>query len=216
MQTWFAGLYSLPDAATPSTWSDPQVEYQFACETAPLDDTAETLLAPSYAQGHLDWYAFDLGAAAGNDGDSPAGAERKALSFIPAAISYAGIPNPRYWQFEDRHVEFADITAATTDVAKLLLMEFALSASNDWCVIPLELAVNSLCRIEGLVVTDVFGERTLVRAAGRGPDSVLAALVDVRPVAGGGGARHTHRPAGAADDAYGYAATADREDRAAA
>ncbi|MFL6812257.1 MAG: hypothetical protein ACJ8FD_24915 [Bradyrhizobium canariense] len=172
VQTWFAGLYSLPDAATPSTWSDPQVEYQFACETAPLDDTAETLLAPSYAQGHLDWYAFDLGAAAGNDGDSPAGAERKALSFIPAAISYAGIPNPRYWQFEDRHVEFADITAATTDVAKLLLMEFALSASNDWCVIPLELAVNSLCRIEGLVVTDVFGERTLVRAAGRGPDSV--------------------------------------------
>jgi hypothetical protein len=172
VQAWFAGLYSIPDAASPSTWSDAQLEYQFACETAPLDGTVETLLAPSYAQGHLDWFAFDLGAASGTEGPQAPGAERKTLSFIPAAVSYAGMPNPRYWQFEDRHVEFADITAATTDVAKLLLMEFALAASNDWCLIPLELPVNALCRVEGLVVTDVFGERTLVRAAGRGPDEI--------------------------------------------
>ncbi len=122
---------------------------------------------------------LDLGATRDSDGGGDAGgdagsteAKHKTLSFIPAAISYAGIPNPRYWQFEDRHVEFADITAGTTDVAKLLLMEFALVASNDWCVIPLELAANALTRIEGLVVTDVFGERTLVRAAGRGPDAL--------------------------------------------
>src|SRR6266508_1050400 len=172
VEAWFAGLYSVPDAATPSTWSDPQLEYQFACETAPLDGTAETLLAPSYAQGHLEWYAFDLAQSGDTDGPGAPGAERRTLSFIPTAVSYAGMPNPRYWQFEDRHVEFTEITAATTDVAKLLLMEFALSSSNDWCLIPLELDVNSLCRIEGLVVTDVFGERTLVRAAGRGPDSL--------------------------------------------
>ena len=172
VETWFAGLYSVPDPATPSTWSDPQLEYQFACETAPLDGTAETLLAPSYAQRHLDWFAFDLGPAADAGAPNAPGAERRTLSFIPAAVSYAGMPNPRYWQFEDRHVEFTDVTAATTDVAKLLLMEFALCSSNDWCLIPLELAVNSLCRIEGLVVTDVFGQRTLVRAAGRGPDAV--------------------------------------------
>lgn len=172
VEAWFAGLYSVPDPATPSAWSDPQLEYQFACETAPLDGTAETLLAPSYAQGHLDWYAFDLGQSGGTDDPGAADTERRTLSFIPAAVSYAGMPNPRYWQFEDRHVEFIDITAATTDVAKLLLMEFALCSSNDWCLIPLELDVNSLCRIEGLVVTDVFGERTLVRAAGRGPDSL--------------------------------------------
>jgi hypothetical protein len=172
VEAWFAGLYSVPDAATPSTWSDPQLEYQFACATAPLDGAAEALLAPTYAQGHLDWYAFDLGQSGDTDDPDAPGAERRALSFIPTAVSYAGMPNPRYWQFEDRHVEFTEITAATTDVAKLLLMEFALSSSNDWCLIPLELDVNSLCRIEGLVVTDVFGERTLVRAAGRGPDSL--------------------------------------------
>jgi hypothetical protein len=172
VEVWFAGLYSVPDPATPTTWSDPQLEYQFACETAPLDGTTETLRAPSYAQGHLDWYAFDLGLVGSTDGPGGPGAERQTLSFIPTTVSYAGMPNPRYWQFEDRHVEFTEVTAATTDVAKLLLMEFALCSSNDWCLIPLELAVNSLCRIEGLVVTDVFGERTLVRAAGRGPDSL--------------------------------------------
>ncbi len=68
VEAWFAGLYSVPDAATPSTWSDPQLEYQFACETAPLDGTAETLLAPSYAQGHLEWYAFDLAQSGDTDG----------------------------------------------------------------------------------------------------------------------------------------------------
>lgn len=187
VETWFAGLYCVPDAATPSTWSDPQLEYQFACETAPLDGVTETLVAPSYAQGHLDWYAFDIGQSGDTDGPSAPGAERKALSFIPAAVSYAGMPNPRYWQFEDRHVEFTEITAATTDVAKLLLMEFALASSNDWCLIPLELAVNSLTRIEGLVVTDVFGERTLVRAAGRGPDSLWQrwSMFDLSQAAGG-------------------------------
>jgi hypothetical protein len=168
---WFAGLYSVPDAGSASTWSDPQLEYQFACETTRHDGVAQTLVAPSYAQGYLDWYAFDFSQPGGGGADQPA-TKRHTLSFIPAAISYAGMPNPRYWQFEDRHVEFADITASTTDLAKLLLMEFALAASNDWCLIPLELNVNSLCHIEGLVVTDVFGERTLIRAAGRGPDSV--------------------------------------------
>jgi hypothetical protein len=64
---------SRSSAATPSTWSDPQLEYQFACATAPLDGAAETLLAPSYAQGHLDWYAFDLGQSGDTDGpDAPA------------------------------------------------------------------------------------------------------------------------------------------------
>jgi hypothetical protein len=81
------------------------------------------------------------------------------------------MPSPRYWEMEDRKIEFADIDANTTDVAKLLLTEFALIFGNDWCVFPYEVNVGSVCELLALVVTDDFGERTLVRAAGRGVDA---------------------------------------------
>jgi hypothetical protein len=43
--------------------------------------------------------------------------------------------------------------------------------SNDWCVLPLELPVGSFTRVQGLLVTDVFGDQTFVQAADRGEDS---------------------------------------------
>jgi hypothetical protein len=55
-------------------------------------------------------------------------------------------------------------------VAKLVLAEFMLIYSNDWCVLPLELPVGSFTRVEGVLVTDVFGDRTIVRPADRGRD----------------------------------------------
>jgi hypothetical protein len=38
-------------------------------------------------------------------------------------------------------------------------------------VIPYKMPVNTLCEIKGLVVTDVFGERTLIQAADEGADN---------------------------------------------
>jgi hypothetical protein len=97
--------------------------------------------------------------------------EEDPLSFLPAPVSFGGMPSPRYWEMEDRKTEFADIDANTTDVAKLLLTEFALVFGNDWCVFPYEVSVGSLCELRALLVTDDFGEQTLVRAAGRGVDA---------------------------------------------
>src|SRR6266478_2579286 len=124
----------------------------------------------------LRWFRFDVEAATtapapergGPTPETPT--DEHALSFLPAPASFAGMPSHRYWEFEDRVTEFADIDANTTDVAKLLLTEFALVYSNDWCVIPYVLDLGSLCRLSGLLVTDDFGEATLVHAAGRGPN----------------------------------------------
>jgi hypothetical protein len=49
----------------------------------------------------------------------------------------------------------------------LLLAEFGLVYGNDWCVVPYNLPVGSLAEIKGLIVTDVFGVRTLIRPAGQ-------------------------------------------------
>ena len=47
----------------------------------------------------------------------------------------------------------------------MVLIEFALIYGNDHFVIPVDLDVGSVCQIRSLVVTDSFGERTLVRSA---------------------------------------------------
>ena len=67
---------------------------------------------------------------------------------------------------EDARTDFGGLDVNANDLARLLLAEFVLLFSNDWCLLPLELAVGSFTRIEGLVVTDVFGDQTL-RPAGR-------------------------------------------------
>ncbi len=174
---YFNSLFSQPESAADDAWKPSYMEYQF---TAAAEDEAnkKTLLyAEQYAQGHLDWYAFDIDNLPGatlNDQPGaaiPAAKEVKTrLSFIPAPVSFGGMPLPRYWEMENYKTEFADVTANTTDVAKLLLTEFALIYSNDWCIVPFNLEVGSLTDVLGIVVTDVFGERLLVRAAGQGTD----------------------------------------------
>ena len=42
--------------------------------------------------------------------------------------------------------------------------------ANDWFLVPYTLPMGSIVRIKGMAVTNVFGERTWVEAAGRGPD----------------------------------------------
>ena len=59
-----------------------------------------------------------------------------APTMIPVPVSFAGMPNTRWWAFEDGKTNFGDIDAATTDLAKLMFLEFALVYSNDWFVIP--------------------------------------------------------------------------------
>lgn len=58
----------------------------------------------------------------------------------------------------------------TTDLGKLLLLEFALVYANDWFIVPYTLAAGALANVRGLAVTNVFGERIWVEAAGRGDD----------------------------------------------
>jgi hypothetical protein len=172
LPAWFATLYDLPVAGAAEAWLPERLEYRFACTVAAPDRPETVLAAESYDDGELDWWAFDQSAAHGFGPETtprPAAA-RQVLSFIPAPVTFGGMPNPRFWEMEDRKTEFADIDSTTTDIAKILLTEFALIYANDWCLVPCEVAVGSLSRIAGLVVTDTFGERLLVRAAGRGTD----------------------------------------------
>ena len=172
---WFRRLLLQPPGGD-DAWIPPRLEYQFGA-SAPLPEppgAEKTYLATQYYQGRLDWYSVDVdpGTALGPVPGSavtglPPGAPQ---TMIPVPVSFSGMPNTRWWAFEDRKTNFGDIDASTTDLAKLMFMEFALVYSNDWFVIPYTLPAGAIATIAGLVVQNTFGERFWITAAGGGPD----------------------------------------------
>lgn len=173
---WFQRLYDQPLAAN-DAWDSARLEYQFAC-SAPIatgtTPTEQVLVADEYYQGHLDWYNFDIDPQAKSlnpDPAAPTVLKPDTQTLIPNPISFAGMPNTRWWSFEDQKTNFGDIKPDTTDIAKLMVMEFGLVYANDWFLIPYTLPVGSLADLQGLVVTNVFGERIWIDPAGSGSDN---------------------------------------------
>ena len=161
---WWDGLHLEPETGD-SAWVPERFEYQFAV-SAPKGERELVLEAGEYYTGHLDWYAFDLvddaplGGAAG-----PGGPEVVEHTLVPTPVDFAGMPAPRWWELEDGNVDFGRVDAAPHDLARLLLLEFALVYGNDWLMIPVRVGIGSLCQVRSLVVTDTFGEQITVPAS---------------------------------------------------
>jgi hypothetical protein len=168
---WFETLYLQP--ASQDAWNSSHLEYQFAC-SAPTPTTEKVYTADEYYQGHLDWYNFDLGPNSEGLGSLPTPPvdprSTNTQTLIPAPLVFEGMPNTRWWSFEDRKTNFGDVKPDTTDLAKLLLIEFGLVYANDWFLIPYTLPTGSIASIRGMMVTNVFGERFWIESAGSGLD----------------------------------------------
>ncbi|MEP7343630.1 MAG: hypothetical protein ABI877_00125 [Gemmatimonadaceae bacterium] len=171
---WYGRMYSQPASAAENAWKPSQLEYGFALATAPAQQNV--LVADEYYQGYVDWYSFDLDNRRPvlNDGETVPTTppeEGELSSFIPAPISFKGMPHPRFWQMEENQTDFGAIGASTTALLHLVFAEFGLLYSNDWFMLPFPLPFNSLCEVKGIVVTDVFGQETLIRPAGMGVET---------------------------------------------
>lgn len=73
------------------------------------------------------------------------------------------MPEDRWWNFEDSVTDFGQLDVEPVDLAKMLVMEFALVYGGDWFFVPIPSTLGVLQRITALVVTDTFGVRTLIR-----------------------------------------------------
>jgi hypothetical protein len=159
---WTRRLYFQPTESV-QTWTPRHLEYAVDV-SAPNRDHPGTLSAPEYHGGRLDWYSFD----AVPPDEHYAGGTRQppeVTSFMPTTVQFDGMPNTRHWTFEEGATNFGDIDPDTTDIAKLLLIEFGLVFANDWFLLPIDLPVGSLTGIRGLAVTNVFGERFWIEPA---------------------------------------------------
>lgn len=179
--SWLDRQYTRPTAAAPAVWNTSELSYP-AAVAAPADaggpDGGKQLVltSPRYEGGRLDWYSFELDAAAAplaiadasHSAPPPAGEQ---MSFLPVSATFKGMPNARFWEMEERQVNFGALDAQTTDHLLLVFAELGLVYGNDWFVVPYKLPVNTLCEVKSLVITDVFGEKQSIGAADEGAEN---------------------------------------------
>jgi hypothetical protein len=169
---WLDRQYVRPKEAAPAVWSHSRLSYAARLAASAGDGQRLTLSAPRYQGGRLDWYSFEVEQRAAPLAEAglaePVPPAEEAISFLPVAATYRGMPSPRFWEMEERQVNFGALDAQTTDHLLLVFAELGLVYGNDWFVVPYRLPVNTLCEVRGLVITDVFGDRLLVGAANEG------------------------------------------------
>lgn len=160
LSQWLKRTY--PQATTnsenvrPDAWQTEQLEYDFDFNITD-NATGKTvqLSGDNYADGQLDWPDFTYK----GDAELP-NAVKKSESFIPTPVRYQGMPQPRYWEMEEGRINFGKISMSPANVISMAFAEFGLTYSNDWFWIPIPLKINTLCRVNNLAVTNVFGDVT--------------------------------------------------------
>ncbi|MFD5095142.1 hypothetical protein ACFWMR_31380 [Amycolatopsis thailandensis] len=165
--TWFDGLIDQP--AGDGTWDPRRLEHRFSISAAMPDGAEKVLTAREYPGGELDWHAFSVNPGPPLGGGRPP-EPRLSRTVFPAPVRYSGMPLPRWWALEDGKTNFAAVGPDSTDLARLIFLEFALVFSNDWYQLPCDLPAGTVARIRGLTVTDVFNHREWLTPAGAGPD----------------------------------------------
>ena len=165
---FFDDLIAQPDG--PGAWDPSRLEHNFAV-AAPSASGEHILAAREYPGGRLDWHSFSVdpeSAALGATDQSARGSITRTV--IPGAVRYPGMPHARWWAFEDGRTNFGAVTPDSTDLVRLLFLEFALVFGNDWFLAPCDLEPSTVAGVNGLAVTDVFGQRSWITPAGSRPE----------------------------------------------
>jgi hypothetical protein len=159
----------------PAAWRPDRLEYTLQVTAAGPDNARLTLQARPGQHGEFDWYAFDEAArepasppastTASTPASTPADMRRQSFSLLPAPVRFSGMPDPRWWNFEDARFNWSDVAADRRDLARMLVIDFMLVQGTDWYLIPLGQQVGSLVAVSQLVIRDVFGGYTLAGRA---------------------------------------------------
>jgi hypothetical protein len=177
LTAWEAGLeqdWGVSDAADDRfspAWVRERLEYNFSIAAPPLpgDDAELVLSAPEYDGTGVEWYSLDrdvtpdlsLGAADDLAAD-PSLVGQRIRTLLPAPLTYPGMPADRFWEMEDAAVALGRVGAGPTDLSRMLAVDFAVVFSPDWFLVPVEVPVGCVARVDWVVVRDTFGGATLV------------------------------------------------------
>jgi hypothetical protein len=183
---WAAATFGVIGTSDPVTWSPERLEYALQVTGSEPAGSRVGFTATPGTHGEFDWYAFDETSRTATGAQAVAD---PSVSLLPAPVRFSGMPDPRWWNFEDARFNWSDVDTDRRDVARLLVIDFMLVQGTDWYVIPLDHAVGSLASVHQLLVRDVFGGYTLVSPT-PAPWRMFATTG-----ARAGNAVSTHRPA---------------------
>jgi hypothetical protein len=162
--TWLDATVQEP--VTEPSWSAEALEHRFAVAAASSDPSLGTeVLRVAGQRDDLDWYSFDVAARGPH---TPTGADPQPFgtpALLPTALRFPGMPTPRWWEMDDAATDLGAVDASAADLARLLVLEYALVFGNDMFVIPLRVPVDTLTAVDGLVVQDTFGVSTEIAPA---------------------------------------------------
>ena len=165
------GVSATSDDRLAPAWVRDRLEYDFSLAAPPLpgDDAELVLSATEYDGTGIDWYSLDLDAGSGTAlgakddlAQDPSLVGHRIRTLLPSSVSYPGMPGDRFWEMEDAAVALGRVGAGPTDLARMLAIDFAVVCSPDWFLLPVEVPVGSVARIDWVVVRDSFGGATLV------------------------------------------------------
>lgn len=164
--TWVQQVMGPLDVRDAPAWRPSRLEYDFELTTAGANPTLYG--STGGANIELDWDAFDVRGEAPDNAPVVAPEAPAVRTVMPANVQFRGMPNARWWDFENGLMDFGAIDTERRDLARLIVIDFMLVQGNDWFVIPLEQKVGTVLRVESVVVRDVFGTFTSIAAADTG------------------------------------------------
>lgn len=162
---WVSDAFGNIGSADPEAWQPDRLEYEFSIATRTNSGDRFDFDARPELDGAIDWHELDVGSIDKKQQPPAADAQVIDRTVMPIHVRFRGMPNARWWDFEDSQTDFGDLRLDRRDVGRLVVTDFMLVQGNDWFVVPLELPVGSVCRVDELSVRDVFGGLTWVPRA---------------------------------------------------
>jgi len=147
-----------------SSWKPERLEYTTTMTAATSDGTVP-IAVPEYASGRFDWWALDVG---GPPQGPPAVVRTVEAKRIPMPIRFPGMAADRLFEIEPDGVNLLAANAGPTGFMTMLMIEYAVAASNDWYQMPLTLSYGSTFRVKTMNVRDSFGQVTQIPASASG------------------------------------------------
>ena len=156
--TWVEGTFGQIGSGDPKGWNPTQIDYDVKMRFGAGAASVTVDVHPN-ENGSVDWTSFDLEATT----NQPfTGVPITVAHEVPTHTRFPGMPAPRFWDFESGDIPWPDVDATRSEMAKLLVVDFAMLYGVDMFVVPLVLDVAKAVTIDTLVVYDVFGGRVVV------------------------------------------------------
>jgi len=156
---WFRRKYIPIKKEAENCWNEEKLGYEVS-----MGERTNIYEAEDYHTGKLEWYSFDgVGNFSKNISPEDTNIREKSLSYIPVAAKFPGSPASRLWEFEDEWVQFGQQdNDEFSMLANAVVMQYVSMYGNDWMLTPVEAENGTILDVEGIIITDTFGERIYI------------------------------------------------------